>query len=485
VEGRDRLEEIPLDTDAHRTQSRNVAQTGVGRVKEAARREKSARFTALLHHVDVAALERAFRRLQRHASAGVDGQTVASYEPELAARLQSLHNRLHAGTYRPQAARRVYIPKADGGERPLGILVLEDKIVQSAVAEVLSAVYEADFLGFSYGFRPGRSPHAALVALREGMMTRYINWVLDADIRSFFDTVDHEWLRRMVAHRIADPRIIRLIRMWLKAGVLEGGQWHESEQGTPQGAGISPLLSNIFLHYVFDLWVQQWRRRTAKGRMIVVRYADDFVLGFQNEGDARRMRADLEARLAQFGLSLHGDKTRLIEFGKFAADQRRARGERRPETFAFLGFTHFCGKTRDGRFTVKTKTDRRRMTRKLNELRASLRARRHEPLAAQHTWLTRVLRGHDGYYGLAGNSRALHRFHRAVERAWRHVLNRRGSPHRMTWVRYFEILRCFPLPPARIVHSPEALRARFPSILGKSRVRESRMLGSVREKPNG
>lgn len=457
----------------------------LGRVNEVARRDKKARFTALLHHVDVAALDRSFRRIRRRASAGVDGETVASYERELDARLRDLHVRLHTGRYRPKPVRRVFIPKADGGRRPLGIPTLEDKIVQGAVAEVLSAIYEADFVGLSYGFRPGRGPQHALMALREGMMTQYVNWVLDADIRRFFDSVDHEWLLRMVAHQIADQRVLRLIRGWLKAGVMEGGEWKESEQGTPQGSGISPLLANIFLHYVLDLWVRQWRRRHARARVIMVRYCDDFVMGFQSGADAQRMLADLKERMEKFGLALHEDKTRLIEFGKIVAGQREARGQRRPETFAFLGFTHYCGKTRDGRFVVKSKTDGRRMTKKLNELRSQTRRIRHAPLPEQHAWLVRVLRGHDEYYGLPGNSRALRGFHREVERSWCRALQRRGSRRRMTWAAFHDILKRYPLPQPRITHTHESLLARFRSTLGKSRVRESRTLGSVRAKLNG
>jgi len=485
AEGRDRPEGIPRESVTIRTQSRGIVSSRLARVNEVARRDKGTRFTALLHHVDVAALDRAFRRIRRRASAGVDGETVESYERELGARLRDLHDRLHTGRYRPQPVRRVYIPKADGGQRPLGVPTLEDKIVQGAVAEVLSSIYEADFIGFSYGFRPGRSPHHALMALREALMTQYVNWVLDADIRSFFDSVDHEWLLRMIAHRVADQRILQLIRRWLKAGILESGEWKESESGTPQGAGISPLLANIFLHYVLDLWAQQWRRRHAGARVILVRYADDFVLGFQSETDARRMLADLKQRLAKFGLTLHEDKTRLLEFGKIPAEQREVRGQRRPETFTFLGFTHYCGKTRDGRFVVKCKTDQRRLTRKLNDVRHRTRELRHAPLSKQHVWLCQVLRGHDAYYGLPGNSRALAGFHQAVQLAWRNALRRRGARCGLSWPRFNAMLARFPLPPVRTTHTHASLLAGFKSTLGTSRVRETRMLGSVRAKPNG
>jgi group II intron reverse transcriptase/maturase len=335
VEGRGRLEGNSLEQAKVRTQSRGVLPPSLQRVNEVAKRDRRCRFTALLHHVDEAALRRAFSRQKRSASAGVDGETVASYELALEENLQDLCERVHTGRYRPQPVRRVHLSKPDGGTRPIGVPVLEDKIVQSAVAEVLSAIYEADFLGFSYGFRPGRSPHDALRSLHTALMTRPVNWILDADIRSFFDSVDHEWLLRIVSHRIGDRRILRLIRRWLRAGVTEGGEWTETDMGTPQGAGISPLLANIFLHYIFDLWIHQWRERNALGAVVVVRYCDDFVVGFQREDDARKMWADLQERLGKFSLALHEEKTRLIEFGRIPAHRRSRSGKRRPETFAF------------------------------------------------------------------------------------------------------------------------------------------------------
>ena len=359
----------PREVGRGRTQSRITLPPNLARVNAAARSAVQTRFTNLLHHIDVEALKRAFRRQKRQASAGVDGITVTDYEQNLGVNLQDLCARVHTGRYRPQPVRRVYIPKTDGGRRPLGVPTLEDKIVQGAVAETLSAIYEVDFLGFSYGFRPGRSPHQALSSLHTAIMSQRVNWVLDADIRSFFDSVDHEWLLRMLAHRIADLRILRLVRMWLEAGILESGEKYETTKGTPQGAGISPLLANVFLHYVLDLWVHQWRHRRARGRVTIVRYADDFVMGLERDADAKQMLADLKERLAKFGLLLHEDKTRLIEFGRFAALTREKRGERRPETFAFLGFTHYCGRTRDGRFIVKHKTQSNRLTRKLTALR--------------------------------------------------------------------------------------------------------------------
>ena len=450
-EGRDRPEGNQSEKAKVRTQSRVALPPNLWRVYAAAKRNQQARFTALLHHVDVTALERAFRRLKRSASAGVEGETAATYEQNLEANLRGLCQRVHRGTYRPLPVRRVYIPKSDGGQRPLGVPALEDKIVQGAVAEVLSTIYEGDFLGLSYGFRPGRNPHQALWALHQALMTQRVCWVLDADIRKFFDSVDHEWLLRMLAHRIADSRVLRLIRLWLKAGVLESGEWHETVEGTPQGAGISPLLANIFLHYALDLWVHQWRKRQARGQVVIVRYADDFVMGFQRTQDARRMLADLRGRLAKFKLSLHEEKTRLIEFGRLPALEHRQRGERRPETFAFLGFTHYCGWTRDGRFVVKRKTQSKRLTAKLKSLRIEARHRMHVAVSDQHQWLCQVLRGHYQYYGLPSNFRCLKAFYQQVRRLWFRALQRR-SQRRMSWGAYGAVLQLFPLPTPRVTH---------------------------------
>lgn len=442
-----------------RTQGRGALPSHLVWVNEAARRNKGAQFTALLHHMDVAALERAFRRLKRAASAGVDGMTVAEYEKGLEERLQDLHERLHSGRYRPKPARRSYIPKADGSRRELGIPAMEDKILQGAMAEILSAIYETDFLGFSYGFRPGRSPHMALDALRRALMTQKVNWVLDADIRNFFPSVSHEWVLRMLAYRIADRRVLRLICQWLKAGVWENGQWTETVEGTPQGSGISPLLSNIFLHYVLDQWTHVWRRRCARGQVIIVRWADDFVMGFQHKEDGVRMLAALKERLGKFSLALHEGKTRLIEFGRFAAERRVGRKERRPETFAFLGFTHYCGKSREGYFVVKRETMGRRMTRKLKELRSEAKRRMHESVYNQHLWLVSVLNGHYRYYGVPGNIRRMRSFHWEVWRLWLRVLRRRGHKHRMNVERYRRLLVTYPLPVPRICHGLQPLLA--------------------------
>lgn len=451
VEGRGWREGNPLKRARVRTQSRVTLLPHLQRVREAAQHDKRARFTALLHHVDVAALARAFRRLKRNASAGVDGVTVATYERNLVRNLQALCEQVHTGRYRPLPVRRVFIPKSDGGQRPLGVPALEDKIVQGAVAEVLNAIYEVDFLGFSYGFRPRRNPHQALTALHTALMTQNVNWVLDADLRKFFDSVDHGWLMRMVSHRIADARVLRLVAQWLRAGVMESGEWHETTVGTPQGAGISPLLANVVLHYVLDLWVHRWRRRMARGRVSIVRYADDFVMGFQTARDARQMRVDLQERLAQFGLQLHDEKTRVIEFGRLPALARKQSGERRLGTFAFLGFTHYCGWTRDGRFVVKRKTQRQRVTKKLSALNDEAKRRRHEPVRDQHRWWCQVLRGHYAYFGLPSNFRALKAFAHHVRRIWFRALYRR-SQRRLTGAAFETLLDRFPLPKPRITH---------------------------------
>jgi RNA-directed DNA polymerase len=353
------------------------------RVRKAAQRDKDARFTALLHHVTIDRLRAAYRAIRPAAAPGVDGVTWHDYGQNLEDNLRDLHARVHRGAYRARPSRRAYIAKADGRLRPLGIAALEDKIVQRAVVEVLNAIYETDFLGFSYGFRPGRSPHDALDALAAAVKTRRVNWVLDADIRDFFSGLDHSKLVEMLEHRIADKRVLRLIQKWLRAGVVEDGTWTVSDEGTPQGASVSTLLANVYLHYVFDQWVHQWRGRYARGEVIVVRFADDFVLGFEHPSDAERFQAELRDRLARFGLELHAEKTRLIEFGRYAAERRAKRGLGKPETFDFLGFTHICAKNRNGRFMLKRKTIPKRMRAKLKAVKTELMHRRHEPIPVQ------------------------------------------------------------------------------------------------------
>jgi group II intron reverse transcriptase/maturase len=422
------------------------------RVRRVAREDRDARFTALLHHVDVARLEAAYWAIRPQAAPGVDGVTWEDYGLDLEENLQDLHARVHRGAYRASPSRRVYIPKADGRQRPLGVATLEDKILQRALVEVLNAVYETDFLGFSYGFRPGRSPHHALDALAGGIMRRRVNWVLDADFREFFTSLDHRWLVRFLEHRIADKRVLRLVQKWLAAGVVEEGNWTASEEGVPQGASVSPLLANVYLHYVLDLWTHQWRRKYARGEMIIVRFADDFVVGFEHRDDAERFWADLRDRLAEFSLELNAEKTRLIEFGRFAAENRKTRGLGKPETFRFLGFTHICGKTRKGRFKLKRITDSNRMRAKLQALKGELNARRHLPIPEQGRWLASVLRGHLNYYAVPDNSEALRAFHRQAVRHWLRALRRRSQRTTVTWKRMSRLSARW-LPTVRILHS--------------------------------
>ena len=425
--------------------------SGLDRVRRVAEQDRDARFTALLHHVDVDRLRAAFFALRPKAAPGVDGVTWQDYGQDLEANLRDLHGRVHRGSYRARPSRRVYIAKADGRQRPLGVAVLEDKILQRAVVEVLNAIYETDFLGFSYGFRPGRSPHQALDALAVGIERRRVNWVLDADIRGFFDAIDHGWLLRFLEHRIADRRVLRLIRKWLKAGVIEDGEWSQTLEGAVQGASVSPLLANIYLHYVFDLWADQWRRRHARGDVVLTRFADDYVAGFERRGDAERFLADLRSRLAQFGLELAAEKTRLIEFGRFAAERRGKRGLGKPETFQFLGFTHICGKTRSGRFQLKRITDRKRLRAKLHQVKTECRRRMHLPIPDQGRWLGSVVRGHLNYYAVPGNIRAVNAFRFQAIRHWYLALRRRSQRTRLTWQRIGRLAQQW-LPPARITH---------------------------------
>lgn len=434
-----------------RTQSRVSVSQGLERVRQAARQKKRQEFTALLHHVDVDALREAFLALKRRAASGVDGLTWQDYASGLEERLQALHSRVHCGTYRALPVRRRFIPKPDGRQRPLGIAALEDKIVQRAVVTVLNAVYEEDFLGFSYGFRPGRGQHDALDALCVAIKGKRVTWIFDADIKGFFDAVDHSWLLRFVKHRVGDERITRLVGKWLKAGVLEDGQWCASEQGTPQGAVISPLLANIYLHYVFDLWAQQWRRREAKGDMIVVRYADDLVVGFEHEAEARRFWDAMRIRFEQFSLELHGDKTRLLEFGRYAIERRQRNGQGKPQTFNFLGFTFICGRSRRGAFLLRRHTRRDRMRAALREVKDELRRRRHDSLAAQGRWLRSVVTGYFAYHAVPTNAQAIGAYRHHVIDLWRRSLKRRSQKDRMTWARIDRLANEW-LPPPHVLH---------------------------------
>ena len=436
-----------------RAQNRASVSQGLERVRKAARRRKKEKFTALVHHVTVDLLRDAFLALKRRAAPGIDGVTWQSYEETLEDNLLALHERVHRGTYRALPVRRRFIPKADGKQRPLGITSLEDKIVQRAVVDVLNAIYEGDFLGFSYGFRPGRRQHDALDALATGICgsRARVNWILDTDIRSFFDQIDQTWLVRFLEHRIGDERVIRLVRKWLKAGVLDEGVWSVSETGTPQGAVASPLLANIYLHYVFDLWAEQWRRREAKGQMILVRYADDLVAGFEREADAQRFWDAMRERFEKFGLELHGDKTRLLEFGRYAAERRARRGLGKPETFTFLGFVFICGKSGRGAFLLRRKTRGDRMRAALQEIKKQLLARRHDAIPEQGRWLKAVVTGYFAYHAVPTNARALGAFRHHVLNLWRRSLRRRSQKDGMTWARMDKLAAVW-LPPPHILH---------------------------------
>jgi RNA-directed DNA polymerase len=422
------------------------------RIRQAACRNKGLRFTTLWHHVyNIGHLRESYFMLKRDAAAGVDGETWRHYGEELEENLRDLSARLKRGAYRAKPVRRAYIPKPDGRQRPLGVTVLEDKIVQRTTVEVLNAIYETEFVGFSYGFRPGRSPHDAVSALYAGIMTRKVGWVLDADIRGYFDAIDHDWLIKFIEHRIADKRVLRHIKKWLNAGVLEDGAVRRSEEGVPQGGSVSPLLANVYLHYVLDLWADQWRRKHADGDVIIVRFCDDFVVGFQYQTDAERFLAELEKRFSQFSLQLHKGKTRLIEFGRFAVANRKRQGKGKPETFDFLGFTHVCGKSRNGKFIINRHSIGKRIRAKLMELKIELRRRLHRSVPVVGKWLRVVLLGHYRYYGLPGNSRKLEAFRYHLGRLWYRTLLRRSQRSRLNWERMKRLINRW-LPNPRICH---------------------------------
>ena len=451
VEQREGAEGNAGKPDTCRTQCRESVPQGLNRVRQAAKARKKERFTALFHHLTVDLLKDAYFWLKRNAAPGVDGLRWRDYEQELEVNVVDLHARVHRGGYRALPSRRRYIAKSDGRKRPLGIAALEDKIVERALVEVLNAIYEEDFLGFSYGSRTGRSQHAALDALAAALDRRKVNWILDADIRSFFDSVSHTWLVRFLEHRIGDKRVIRLISKWLKAGVMEDGVVAPTEVGTPQGAVVSPLLANVYLHYVFDLWANRWRKHHARGQVIFVRYVDDIVIGFQYEADARRFLVDLQQRMEQFALALHPDKTRLLEFGRFAAENRARRGLGKPETFTFLGFVHICGRSERGTFQLQRKTRRDRLQAKIGAIKEELRKRMHDSIPEQGKWLGQVVRGYFNYHAVPTNSRSLQRFRYLVIDLWRRALKRRSQKDRTTWERITRLATDF-LPAARILH---------------------------------
>ena len=473
VEGRPLTKENTQEPNPHRTPSRESGPSGLARVREAAKKKGKLKFTALLHHVSIDLLRESYYSLKKQAAPGVDGVTWKEYGQDLEARLSDLHGRIHRGAYHAQPSRRAWILKSDGRQRPLGIAALEDKVVQYAVGTVLNQIWEEDFLGFSYGFRPGRGQQDALDALWVGIVRKKVNWILDLDIRSFFDKLQHEWLIQFVEHRIGDQRVVRLIRKWLKAGVMEKGQWSETKEGSPQGAVISPILANLYLHYVLDLWVEAWRNKQARGDVMIVRYADDAVLGFEHRAEADRFLEQLRERLRKFGLELHPEKTRLIEFGRYATERRKKRGEGKPETFNFLGFTHICGTNhKTGNFAVHRRTIGKRMAAKLKDIGAKLRQRLHGRVPDTLKWLQQVVRGYFQYHAIPGNWARLSAFRQEVLRLWYQALRRRSQRSRLTWERFSQCLGVL-LPPVRILQPYPDVRfdAKHPHIRGRNRVR--------------
>ncbi len=469
MEGRELAKGNPPGQNICRTQSRESMRNELERIRKAAKKDKDLKFTALLHHVyNINTLREAYYSVNRDAVPGVDNETWMEYGKGLEERLQDLSERIKRGGYKVKPVRRVYIPKGVSGERSIGVLALEDKIVQRAMVEVLNKIYEVDFKGFSYGFRPGRSAHNALDALYIGLGSK-ISYVLDADISTYFDNISHEWLIKFVEHRIGDRRVLKLIRKWLKAGIMDGNNLKVNEKGTVQGGSVSPLLANIYLHYVFDLWVDQWRKKRARGEVIVVRYADDIITGFQYKSDAENFLEDLKLRFKKFCLELHAEKTRLIEFGRFAIERRKERGEGKPDTFNFLGFTHICSKTRKGRFNVLRYTIKSRLQRKLKEVKVQLRKRMHNPVKETGKWLSSVVRGHMNYYGISGNSKAINLFRFRIGRLWCKSLRRRSQKHRITWDYMEKIIKRF-IPAAKIIHPYPDIR-RYVNTRGGSRMR--------------
>ena len=468
-EGRPRAKENIRGAHTPPTLSGERVSQGLSGVRQTARERKQEKFTALLHHLSVALLRDSFYLLKKNAAPGVDGVKWREYEDGLEDRLTDLHGRVHRGAYRAQPSRRVFIPKADGRQRPLGIASLEDKIVQQAVVTILNQIYEVDFKGYSYGFRPGRSSHQALDALNVSIQRRRVNYILDADIQGFFDHVSHEWMLKFLEHRVGDRRVLRLIQKWLKAGALAAGERLETAVGTPQGAVVSPLLANVYLHYVFDLWLEAWRKKAAAGDVVAVRYADDLVVGFEHRTDAERFLKEFQERLAKFGLEIHPEKTRLIEFGRFAQVNRQARGEGKPETFTFLGFTHYCGVNSKGYFVVQRKSAAKRMRTKLQQLKQELRRKMHEPPALVGEWLKRVVTGHYRYFAVPGNRPALRLFRHRLCLLWRHALIRRSQRSQVNW-RFLDRLfdRWIPFPQILHPYPSDRFDAR---IQGGSRMR--------------
>ncbi len=470
MEGRPLTERNACQTEAVRTQSRGTVSLGLAGVRKCARENKALQFTALLHHVTVKQLQESYLALKPKAAPGIDEVTWQQYGIELINNLEHLHKKVHTGSYRALPSKRRYIPKADGTRRPLGIIALEDKIVQHAVVTVLNAIYETDFLGFSYGFRPGKSAHNALDAVAVGIQRKKVNWVLNIDIQGFYENIDHDELLKFLRHRIADKRLLCLITNWLKAGVWEAGNWHATPKGCPQGSVVGPLVSNIYLHYVLDLWVQSYRTKKAKGDMLIVRYADDGILGFQLKSEADEVMQHLKRRFNKFKLQLHEQKTKLIRFGRFAKQQRKDRGEGKPETFEFLGFTHICAQTHiKQKFVVKRQTSKQRMRAKLQAIKAELKKRRHASVVQTGEWLRSVIRGYSNYYAVPGNMRILSSFKREICHNWLKSLRRRSQRSRMTWEKFSKLVKLY-IPALRRVHGYPHERLTL-NTLGRSRMR--------------
>lgn len=452
MEGRGLTKGNLREQNIRRTQSRVSVQSALKRIRQVSKKEKETRFTSLFHHIcSVDALLDAFYRLKRNAAPGVDGQSWSEYQVNLGKNLENLSRRLRMGAYQAKPVRRVFIPKADGTTRPLGVTSLEDKLVQSATVAVLNSIYEPLFAGFSYGFRPGRGQHNALDAVSVGITRKKVSWVLDADIRGFFDTINHDFLIRLIEHKIDDPRVVRLIQKWLKAGILLDGTTVQSEVGTPQGGSVSPVLANIYLHYAYDLWAQRWRKERANGDAIFIRYADDSVAGFQHRGDALTFLTELRMNFQKYGLELHPEKTRILEFGRFALENRKRRNQQKPETFDFLGFTHICGRSRAGKFQLQRQTSRKKMTQKLRDIKVELRKRMHHQIPEVGKWLASVIRGHIQYYGVPLNYRALSNFRNQVIRHWQFALSRRSQKANITQDRMSRLASTW-LPRPRIIH---------------------------------
>lgn len=461
VERRASAERNPGSRAAAGTQRPAETDAGLLRVREAAKGNRSLRFDNLLHHITVPLLVQAYQALRKDAAPGVDGVDWVTYGVGVRQRLEQLHQAVHTGRYRPQPVRRQWIPKPDGRQRPLGIASVEDKVVQQALTWVLEAIYEVDFLGFSYGFRPGRSQHDALDAVYMAITTRKVGWVLDADIEACFDRIEHGKLLAVLGRRIADRRVLRLIEQTLAAGVLEEGKWQRTEAGVPQGAVISPLLANVFLHDAIDRWVHGWRERCARGTVSIVRYADDFVIGVQYRDDGERVREGLRQRLARYGLTLHPGKTRLMQFGRFAKADRKQRGLGKPETFDFLGFTHCCGVRRsDGGYALRRLSIAKRVRGFLRKIKQELRLHYAWSIARQGSWLRSKIQGYFQYHGVPGNQAALQLVRREVCRMWMRTLRRRSQRYDMTWQRFSSRVRRW-IPTCKVVHPYPSQRFAF------------------------